>query len=262
MLLEVGCRLDYEVLSPQASFTFNIRVFKEKDQRLVEEHLHTEPILPGESFTTVNGNRLYRLAALQGPLRIEYSAVADVTRAPRRRRGQPNDFALNPPPMRWLKYLLPSRFCESDRLTGPAQELFGALPDDRAKVEAIVQWLDANVAYAPGSTTSTTSALEVWQARKGVCRDFAHLGVAFCRALNIPARYFGGYALGLEPMDFHACVEAYIESHWEIFDATDNVPMDRHVCIARGRDAADSYLSMVFGTIRPGAVHVRCNTRA
>ncbi len=115
-----------------------------------------------------------------------------------------------------------------------------------------------NLEYAPGATDGRTSAWDVWQTRKGVCRDFTHVAIALCRALSIPARYVGGYGVGLDPMDFHACFEAYLGGAWRLFDPTDGVEPDRIVVASRGRDAATAALTTIFGRVQAGKVAVEC----
>jgi transglutaminase-like putative cysteine protease len=157
-----------------------------------------------------------------------------------------------------LPYLFPSRYCQSDKLFRLAQDKFGRIKDIYGKVEAIVNWIHKNVEYLSGSTNSQTSAFDTVTERAGVCRDFAHLGIALCRALSIPARYFTGYAYQLNPPDFHACFEAYIGDHWVIFDATKLVPLNGLVKIATGRDAADAAVSSIFGAVQCQYIHVGC----
>jgi transglutaminase-like putative cysteine protease len=125
-------------------------------------------------------------------------------------------------------------------------------------VTAITNWIHDNVQYLSGSTNSTTSAYDTVAERAGVCRDFAHLGIALCRALNVPARYFTGYAYQLNPPDFHACFEAYIGGCWLIFDPTRLVPLNGLVRIANGRDAADASVATIFGPVTSNAVQVSC----
>jgi transglutaminase-like putative cysteine protease len=147
-----------------------------------------------------------------------------------------------------LHNLNPTRYCESDHLGHAAQKLFGALPPGLARVQAIVDWIHANVDYQVGSSQATTTAREVFVQRAGVCRDFAHLGVTFCRALNIPARLVVGYAKFDEPPpDFHAVFEAYLGGRWVMFDATRMSPVDELVRIATGRDAKDVAFATIFG---------------
>lgn len=149
-----------------------------------------------------------------------------------------------------LVYRRPSRYCPSDRLAGLAAAEFGDL-DIRSAVFALEQWIHDTVAYVPGVTDAIDDALHPLLARTGVCRDFAHLGVAICRALGIPARYTAVYAPGLDPMDFHAVFEAAIDSQWYVFDATRLAPRASLVRIGSGRDAADvALLTPVGGALR------------
>jgi transglutaminase-like putative cysteine protease len=137
-----------------------------------------------------------------------------------------------------LLFTRPSRYCPSDRLAGLAAAEFGHL-DRRAAVFAVEQWIHDTVSYVPGATDAVDDALHPLLARTGVCRDFAHMGVAMCRALGIPARYTAAYAPGLDPMDFHAVVEAAVDGSWYVFDATRLAPRASLVRIGSGRDAAD-----------------------
>jgi transglutaminase-like putative cysteine protease len=162
-------------------------------------------------------------------------------------------------PLNILTYTLPSRYCESDRFSPHAWELFGKTLDRAEQVREICRWVDANVTYTPGSTDGKTSAWDVWQTRKGVCRDYTHLAIALCRALSIPARYVGGYAVGLEPMNFHACFEAYLGGGWRLFDPTDQIAPGLIVAATRGRDASSAGLTTIFGKVVTEPVRVECS---
>jgi transglutaminase-like putative cysteine protease len=190
-----------------------------------------------------------------GDLCIEYDAVAEVP-------PTPDPVLLDLPrtpieqlPDEVLFYTLPSRYCPSDMFINDAWAMFGDLPGGWSQVQAVCDWLKANITYGAGSTTST-SAWDSYCARRGVCRDFAHLGVTFCRALNYPARYVCGYLPDINvppdpaPMDFHAWFEVYIDQAWRTFDARHNIPRTGRVLIARGRDAVDVALSTVYGSAR------------
>jgi transglutaminase-like putative cysteine protease len=155
-----------------------------------------------------------------------------------------------------LTYLLPSRYCESDRFSPVAWELFGRIENRAEQVREICRWVDANLEYKPGATDGRTSAWDVWQLRQGVCRDYAHLAIALCRALSVPARYVGAYAATLEPMNFHACFEAYLGGQWHLFDPTDGIAPEDIVVIARGRDAANAALTTIFGKVQNSPVKV------
>jgi transglutaminase-like putative cysteine protease len=150
-----------------------------------------------------------------------------------------------------LHYMMPSRYCESDLMSRCAQQLFGKLPQGIGRVQAIVDWIHESIAYEPGSSVSTTTAREVFVERAGVCRDFAHLGITFCRALNIPARLVVGYVWFDEPpQDFHAVFEAWLGGRWVLFDATRMAPIDRLVRVGTGRDAKDVAFCTIFGAVR------------
>ncbi len=159
-----------------------------------------------------------------------------------------------------IPFLFPSRYCQSDKLQRLAFKEFGHIENVYAKVLAITDWIFNNIEYVSGSTDSHTSAFDTITERVGVCRDFAHLGIALCRALSIPARYYTGYAFKLNPPDFHACFEAYIGGNWIIFDATRLAPLNGMIKIANGRDAADAAVATFFGNVRCNYVHVECDT--
>ena len=256
MDISVGCTLAYQVLSPTASFTFNVLANCDAQQHIVSETLVCVPEVPQEKTATSKGNRVFRVEAPAGPFEVRYQAVVTTSRPP-----LPADLRTDLPgrlPLSILTYMLPSRYCESDRFTQIAYELFGKIETRAEQVREICRWVDANLEYKPGATDGRTSAWDVWQLRKGVCRDYAHLAIALCRALNIPARYIGGYAVGLDPMDFHALFEAHLGGNWYLFDPSDQIPASQIVIIARGRDAANAALTTIFGKVQPGPVKVTC----
>lgn len=254
MILTVGCTLDYQVLSPTAHFTFNVLANTDAHQRLLDESLTFTPEVTPEKISSTKGNRVIRVEASAGPFEVRYAATVEVSRP-----VLPAEVRADNPgrlPLTVLTYLLPSRYCESDRFSQLAWELFGKTENRAEQVREICRWLDANLTYAIGSTDGRTSAWDVWQGRKGVCRDYSHLAIAFCRALSIPARYIGGYAAGLDPMNFHACFEAYLGGTWYLFDPTDQIPPDEIVIIARGRDATNAALTTIFGKVQTTPVRV------
>jgi transglutaminase-like putative cysteine protease len=146
-----------------------------------------------------------------------------------------------------FSYLYPSRYCQSDLLLRFALTEFGHLFPGYSRVTAICNWIYDNLLYLSGSSNSLTSACDTALERVGVCRDFAHLGIALCRALNIPARFVSGYAYGLIPSDFHAVFEAYLDGRWYLFDPTRLVPLKSVVRVGTGRDAADVSFATIFG---------------
>jgi transglutaminase-like putative cysteine protease len=254
MALRVGCTLEYEILSPTAAFTFDVLVNADPQQQVLREQLSCRPEVSHERVTTAKGNRVFRVEVPAGPFVLEYAAEVAVMR--------PSLPAEVPPdlpgrlPLSVLTYTLPSRYCESDRFGPVAWELFGRTGNRVDQVKEICRWVEANLEYAPGATDSRTSAWDVWGSRRGVCRDFTHLSIALCRALSIPARYLGAFATGLEPMDFHACFEAYLGGQWYLFDPTDGIAPEKIVVIARGRDAANAPLTTIYGRVVPGRVSV------
>lgn len=146
-----------------------------------------------------------------------------------------------------LGYLLPSRYCESDRFNQMATEITGGQLPGYDQVKAIETWLRSNIRYDGGGTDVPLSAVEVNNQQHGVCRDFAHLGIALCRSLSIPARLVVGYLHGLEPMDLHAWIEAYVGGRWYTFDAAGTATRGGYVAIGYGRDAADVAVFNQFG---------------
>jgi len=241
--------LDYEVAAP-SHFLLNIEAARSGAQALVSEDLVIEPAVRMKAFCDEgSGNRFIRFDAAPGPLSIRYKA--HVQRSP---LVLPTDLAeapVNEVPDEVLHYLMPTRYCESDLMSRCAQQLFGDLPPGIGRVQAVADWIHESITYEPGSSVSTTTAREVFVERAGVCRDFAHLGITLCRALNIPARLVVGYVYFAEPpQDFHAVFEAWIGGRWVLFDATRMAPVDRLVRVGTGRDAKDVAFCTIFGPVR------------
>ncbi|MHB1559802.1 MAG: transglutaminase-like domain-containing protein, partial [Isosphaeraceae bacterium] len=206
--------------------------------RVVHERLVTSPTSFSELDRDLYGNPRRRLVAPAGMFTLEFAATVDA--APN--RPVPPDAAQVPPreiPAEALVYTLPSRYCQSDQLARMAEGEFGGIETGGGRVLAIAEWVRRHVEYRYGTTDSLTSAFDTATERIGVCRDFAHLVIAFCRALDIPARYVSGYALGLEPPDFHGYAQAYVGGAWQNVDATFDGVRPALVPIAIGRDAAD-----------------------
>jgi transglutaminase-like putative cysteine protease len=257
MRISLGCTLRYQVVAPSAAFTFNVLVNADAQQEVVAEVIACAPEAASEIATTSKGERVLRVEALTGPFELRYTAVVEVGRP-----EMPTAVPADRPgrlPLNILTYTLPSRYCESDRFGPTAWELFGKTLDRAEQVRSICRWVDENVAYTPGSTDGKTSAWDVFQMRKGVCRDYTHLAIALCRALSIPARYVGGYAVGLEPMNFHACFEAYLGGGWRLFDPTDHIAPGLIVAATRGRDASTAGLTTIFGKVVSEPVRVECS---
>lgn len=244
----VECVLEYQVKHP-THFCFNIEAAHWPTQNILSERLAISSGVAVRSFTgPQSGNRFIRFDALPGPLLVNYSAEVEVFSEAI--DPQLAETPVGQVPDTIFRYLLATRYCESDLLCAEAQALFGQIPPGVGRVRAIVDWIRENITYKPGSTCSTTTTQEVFAQRAGVCRDFAHLGITFCRALNIPARIVVGYAWFDEPpQDFHAIFEAWLGDRWVLFDPTGMAPVDRLVRIGTGRDAKDVAFSTMFGTV-------------
>ncbi|CAO4141380.1 transglutaminase family protein [Methylorubrum extorquens] len=201
-------------------------------------------------------NRYLGVNVQPGPFSLEYNAEVDLTVV----RADPATISETPVselPLDILPFLLPSRFVSSDRLAAFAQAEFGDLPKGHQRVNAICNWIHDNIAYRRGSSDGETTADESLLMRAGVCRDFAHLGAAFCRGLGIPARFVSCYAYGLVPSDFHAVFEAYLDGRWWLFDATRQAHLDGLVRIGIGRDAAEIAFSTPYGEMQPTGMEIR-----
>nr|WP_314897982.1 transglutaminase family protein [uncultured Flavobacterium sp.] len=159
-----------------------------------------------------------------------------------------------------LPFISPSRHCESDKLLEFAMNEFGFLPNEYAKAKAINEWIFNTVEYKTGVTNSSTSACDTLLDKVGVCKDFSHLGIALCRALDIPARYFTGYAYNLNPPDFHACFEAYIGGQWIFFDPTKLAVSNGLVKIANGKDASEVAVASYFGDVNCTFMKIECTS--
>lgn len=260
MLVRVGCSLRYISTWPVHAIVM-VAVHADGASRIVEEDIVVDPAVDLRAYADLYGNRCWRLTLPEGSMRIVYDALVEVSGKEDSALPDAPQTPVDDLPDEVLVYTLPSRHCQSDRLGDMAWELFGSVPAGWARVQAVCDWLHTNISYRTGST-ATTSAVEALEARAGVCRDFAHLGVVFCRALNIPARYVCGYLpdVGIippdVPMDFHAWFEAFLDGSWHTFDARHNVPRIGRVPVAYGRDAVDVALATVYGSAQLGALDV------
>lgn len=209
--------------------------------------LTLEPFAESEPFRDFYGNPCRRLPMPQGEVRLEYSAT--VTQPEQRQPLlEPVEADALHLPIETLLYTLPSRYCQSDLLVPMALDMFGDAAPGFARVQKICNWINEHITYQYGTSDAGTSAYDTATRRVGVCRDFAHLGIAFCRALNLPARYVSGYCLGLEPPDFHAYFQAFLDGRWVSFDATELQSRPALVQVAVGRDAADCAWCTFYGS--------------
>ena len=258
MQFSVKCRLDYEVQVP-STLMFNIHVQRSRSQSIVNEQFSVHPPLAFEELDVAGtGNRFIRLKTGRAKrLSVSYDATVDCS-LQLLPVGSLDELSVAELHRDTIPFLFPSRYCQSDKLGRLAWDLFGRIRHPYRRVLAIVDWIHDNVEYVRGSTTSDTSSYDTVTQRTGVCRDFAHLGIALCRALNIPARYFSGYAYQLEPADFHACFECHIGGAWFVFDGTRLAPLNGLVRVGTGRDAADAALASIFGSILLKEMSVAC----
>ena len=240
--------LEYEVTSP-THFWFNIEAGQHEVNRVVEERLTISPSVKVRHFChEPTGNRFFRLDAARGTLSVNYHARVELKPSPVPLHLDESPVTTVPDEV--LRYLMPSRYCESDLLSRAAQQLFGQITPGISRVHAIENWIHDSIAYLPGSSNSTTTAQEVFVQRAGVCRDFAHLGITLCRALNIPARLVVGYVHFTEPpQDFHALFEVWLSGRWVLFDASRMAPTSRLVRVGTGRDAKDVAFATLFGGV-------------
>lgn len=245
----VDLLLEYEVLQP-AHFLFHIESAFHATNNIREERLTITPSMKVRTHVDErNGNRFVRLDAPKGVLSVNYRARIELAS-----EAVPlhlEECPVTAVPDDVLRYLMPSRYCESDVMSRAAQQLFGHLSPGLSRVRAIESWINESICYLPGFSNSTTTAQEVFVQRAGVCRDFAHLGITLCRALNIPARLVVGYVHFAEPpQDFHAVFEAWLENQWVVFDPTKMAPIDRLVRVGTGRDAKDVAFATIFGGVQ------------
>jgi transglutaminase-like putative cysteine protease len=246
---QIDLLLEYEVFHP-AHFLFNIESAFHEGHCVVEERLTITPSMKVRSFGDERlGNRFIRLDAPKGMLSVNYHARLELH--PPTVPLHLDESPVSTVPDEVLRYLMPSRYCESDSMSRAAQQLFGQVPPGIGRVRAVENWIHESIAYLPGFSNSTTTAQEVFVQRAGVCRDFAHLGITLCRALNIPARLVVGYVHFADPPeDFHAVFEAWLDGRWVLFDATHMAPIDRLVRVGTGRDAKDVAFATIFGAVQ------------
>jgi transglutaminase-like putative cysteine protease len=252
MQVHVGCEFEYDCPHPMAT-VWQVRPRPDGPHRVVTEGWEKQPAIPATSYRDGFGNVCDRMSLPEGAARIRYDAVAEV---PPTFDEADKDAAWVPVedlPPEALVFLLPSRFCLPDLLRDIAWELFGTTAPGWPQVQAVCDWVHEHIRFGYGSSTALTTAVDVYNERTGVCRDYTHLAVSFCRALNVPARYVCGYLPDIAvtppdlPMDFCAWLEAYLEGRWWTFDPRINVPRTGRVVIGRGRDATDVAMVTAYG---------------
>ena len=242
----VGCDLTYQVHASTA-FLFQIVAARTNHQRILSEELRLNPQLNVEQcHIGVDGNQLQRVVVAPCEFQVSYRATVELM-PETQNSNDIGESLISQTPAEVLTYLNPSRYCESDLLCRFAFQEFGQLYPGFSRVQAICNWVFEQLDYWPGSTNATTTAADVLLQRTGVCRDFAHLAIALCRGMGIPARYVAGYALDLQPPDFHGFMEAFLDGKWYLFDPTRLTSILGLVRIGSGRDAADVSVATITG---------------
>lgn len=253
MKLRIGYELDYDFPQPTPMILMLHVHFSRVSELDEPDHMRLDPPVRVSAYRDGFGNWCSRLVAPQGRVRISADAVINDSGLPETIRHDAGQVPVELLPEECLVFLLASRFCDSDRLLDLAWQLFGHVLPGAPRVQAICDFVHQRIAFDYNDASVTRTASEAYREGRGVCRDYAHLAIAFCRAMNIPARYCTCY-LGdvgtpppFPPGDFAASFEAYLSGGWEMFDPRNNVPRIGRVLIARGRDAADVAITTTFG---------------
>lgn len=253
MKIRFGYELVYSV--PQLTpMIFTLHCQPQGSQQLVRsDAMRTDPAIPLQSYLDAFGNTCTRLEAPVGLLRVTADGIMEDCGAPEPVHWMAAEHAVRDLPPATLQYLLASRYCETDLLMSEAWHRFGHLQPGWSRVQAICDFVNREITFGYPFARPTKSALETFRERQGVCRDMAQLAIAFCRCLNIPARYCTTYLgdIGVPavdaPMDFAACLEVFLGGAWHVFDPRNNARRIGRIIIARGRDAGDVAISTAFG---------------
>jgi transglutaminase-like putative cysteine protease len=253
VLIRLGYDLSFDVPAPVAMVAM-LHVYPSRASDLLEpDILRLDPDVPVRQYTDAFGNACSRFLAPPGKLRLWNSTIVKDSGDPDPICSEARQIPVQDLPEETLQYLLNTRYCEVDRLSNIACELFAQTEPGWPRVQAICDWVNQKVTFGYHFARQTKTALDVYTERCGVCRDFQHLAITFCRCLNIPARYATGYLgdIGVppvpSPMDFSAWFEVYLEDRWWAFDARHNRPRIGRVLMAVGRDAADVAITTSFG---------------
>jgi transglutaminase-like putative cysteine protease len=245
MWIKAICNLDFQ-MQTSTPLVLMLRPRSGTQQWVASESYTLEPYVPVIEYTDIYGNLCQRLVSPVGPFSIQTSAK--VMTADEVDKDSTAFFVeIQYLPQEVLVYLLPSRYCESDRFGDLAREIIAGVQLGYDQVARIDRWVHNTIKYTPGSSNIPISSEEVYTRGEGVCRDLAHLSIALCRSISIPTRLVVGYLYNLNPMDLHAWFEAYVGGRWYTFDPTQNEIHGRRIAIAYGRDAADVSVFHQFG---------------
>ena len=256
VLIRLGYDIQFDIPAPVPMVALlSVHPSRRGDLREVDR-LRVEPAVAIDEHEDLFGNISTRFVAPAGSIRLVNSTVIEDSGVPDPVCPDAREVPVGELPHETLRYLMASRFCEVDLLSAVAVELFGDIPRGWARVQAICDWVQSKVTFSYAQARSTRTALDVFTERVGVCRDFQHLAITFCRCLNIPARYTAGYLgdIGVPPapypMDFSAWFEVYLEDRWWTFDARHNTPRIGRVLLATGLDATDVAITTSFGAAK------------
>lgn len=252
--LKFDIELSYEIANAPGDFIFNIHAAQTAHQSVVSEQINLSQPVTHELYTDpASCTRYMRLQATPGPLKVRYDATIDISHTAETPENL-TEIPISKLPFEVLPYIYPSRYCQSDRLSKLATWEFSHFGPGYPRVRAIQDWVCRRTTFLPGSSNIHTSATDTLTDQAGVCRDFAHLMIALCRALNIPARFVTGIDYGadprLGPVDFHAFVEVFLSNRWYSFDPSGISPPMGLVRFGTGRDAADVSFATIFGPVR------------
>ncbi len=253
MRISVGCEMTFELPQDTPMIAMlNVHASRFSDLER-PDYLTTSPSVPLEGYRDSFGNWCMRFVAPAGSFTLHTDTVVRDSGNPDGQGGDAPEIPVAQLPADTLMYLLGSRYCETDRMSDVAWRLFGHLPPGWSRVQAICDFVHQHITFGYADSRPTRTALEAYEEKIGVCRDFAHLALTFCRSLNIPARYCTGYVsdIGLPlphaPGDFAAWIEVFLGGSWHMFDPRNNDPRIGRILIAYGRDAADVPLTLTFG---------------
>ena len=253
MQIHVGSEIIYQC-SQQTAMILMVQVHSSRAADVIaSDYLTTDPLVPVNTYCDKFGNWCSRIMAPAGQIRLSASALIRDTGLPDLMDCNADQHQVADLPEDTLVFLLGSRYCETDLLSQAAWDLFSGTPPGWNRVRAICDYVHNHIAFNYQAARPTRTAWEAFNERTGVCRDYAHLAITFCRCMNIPARYCTGYLgdIGLPPpydvMDFAAWFEVYLGGKWHMFDPRNNVPRIGRVLIARGRDATDVAITTTFG---------------
>jgi transglutaminase-like putative cysteine protease len=258
--LIVGCEFQLEAAQPVAAV---VQVAPCPQPQVQMRREQWDSVAEHHGYVDHYENRCERFMIDAGSCRIAYEAELMVADPADVIEPDTPETPVESLPDEALSFVMPSRFCLPDELGNEAWQRFGELPPGWGRVQAIVDYVHGHLQFVPGASNPWTTAADAYRAGQGVCRDFAHLAITFCRALNIPARYVFGYIPDVnvpptdEPMDFAAWFEVYLDGHWHTFDARNNTPRVGRVVVGRGRDAVDVALITSFGPLTLTGFQVR-----